>query len=133
MAISFDPINKVIQLDSFQVSEKEIWKAYVDWSVEDDNLKYGVGMTQLGGQVPVALYIFLDLGWKIRPKEEDGITTITGNISSVDNSSPITSTLGNWQSLVNMETPVKAVAIETLSSGLTPEESSLLKLIVGLL
>ena len=117
MAITFDPANKIIQLDSFAISEKQLWAAFVDWSVIGDNLKYGVGMTQLGGFEPIALYIYLELGWKIRPLEQDGITTISGNILVQGGGSPITPTVGNWQTLVNMETPVKAVAIEVNTSG----------------
>ena len=112
MAITFDPTEKVIQLDRLHVSEKQLWSAFVDWAVLADNLKYGVGMTQLGGFEPIALYVYLELGWKIRPIEQDGITTITGNVLVQGGGSPITPTIGNWQTLVNMETPVKAVAIE---------------------
>ena len=148
MAIAFDPINKIIQLDSFNVSERQIWTAFVDWSVLSDNLKYGLGMSQIGGFVPIALYIYLDLGWKIRPIEANGITTISGNLIVEGGGSPISATVGNWQTLVNMETPVKAVALDSGSSssdiadikektdalifvgdsvkstGLTPEEST---------
>jgi hypothetical protein len=111
MAITFDPVNKIIQLDRFNVSERELWTAYVDWSLLSDNLKYGVGMTQLGGFVPIALYIFLELGWTIRPQEANGITTITGNLLVQGGGNPIAPTVGNFNILVNMETPVKAVAI----------------------
>ena len=111
MAITFDPANKIIQLDTFSVSEKKLWTAFVDWSVIGDNLKYGVGMLQVGGVVPIALYIYLELGWKIRPKEADGVTTVTGNVLVSDGSSPVTSTVGSWNILVNMETPVQAVAV----------------------
>lgn len=113
MAIAFDPINKIIQLDSFNVSERQIWTAFVDWSVLSDNLKYGLGMSQIGGFVPIALYIYLDLGWKIRPIEANGITTISGNLIVEGGGSPISATVGNWQTLVNMETPVKAVALDS--------------------
>ena len=113
MAIAFDPINKIIQLDSFNVSERQIWTAFVDWSVLSDNLKYGLGMSQIGGFVPIALYIYLDLGWKIRPLEANGITTISGNLIVEGGGSPISATVGNWQTLVNMETPVKAVALDS--------------------
>ena len=116
MAIAFDPINKIIQLDRSEVSEKELWTAFVNWSVLSDNLKYGVGMTQLGGVEPIALYIFLQLGWVIRPQEVDGITTISGNLLVQGGGSPITPTIGNFNILVNMETPVKAVAIEVVAS-----------------
>lgn len=125
MAITFDPINKIIQLDSFIVSEKQIWSAYVDWSVLSDNLKYGVGLTQIGGFAPVSLYIFLQLGWKVRPQEADGITTITGNLLVEGGGSPIAATLGSFNVLVNMETPVLATAIEVnTGSGLTPAQSA---------
>lgn len=119
MAITFDPINKIIQLDEFTVSERTLWTAFVDWSVLGDNLKYGVGMLQVGGIAPVALYIYLGEGWKIRPKESDGITTITGNLLTSDTSHPVTATVGNWQALVNMETPVQAVGINTNAQDLT--------------
>jgi len=110
--ITFDPINKIIQLDRLNVSEREIWTAYVDWAVLSDNLKYGVGLTQLGGNAPVALYVYLDLGWKIRPIEADGVTNITGNLLTEDGSSPVTATIGNFNILVNLVTPVQASAIE---------------------
>jgi hypothetical protein len=111
--ITFDPANKIIQLDTFSASEKTIWSAMVDWSVLSDNLKYAVGMTQLGGVVPVALYIFLERGWQVRPVESNGTTTITGNLLVQGGGSPIAATTGTYQTLVNMETPVLAVAIET--------------------
>jgi hypothetical protein len=101
MAITFDPIEKIIQLDDYTVSERQLWTAFVDWSVEGDNLKYGVGMTQIGGEAPIALYIYLT-GWRVRPVEADGITTIQGNLLTTNGDSPITSTIGSWQVQVNM-------------------------------
>jgi hypothetical protein len=124
MAITFDAANKVIMLDSYNVSEKQIWSAYVDWSVLSDNLKYGVGLTQIGGFAPVALYIFLQLGWKVRPKEADGITTIKGNLLVQGGGSPITATIGSFNVLVNMETPVLSTAIEVAAPALTSEQSA---------
>ncbi len=123
MAITFDPATKIIQLDSHTVSERELWTAMVNWAVLSDNLKYGIGMTQLGGVAPIALYVYLELGWKIRPLEENGITTVTGNVLVQGGGSPIASTIGNYNILVNMETPVKSSAIEVISgSGLSTEE-----------
>lgn len=119
MAITFDPVNKVIQLDTFTVSEKELWTAMVDWSVLGDNLKYGDGVLQVGGLSPIALYVYLNNGWRVRPKEADGITTITGNLLTTEGEHPVIPTLGNWQSLVNMETPVQAVGINTNAQDLS--------------
>lgn len=111
--ITFNPVTKIIQLDSFTVSEKELWTAFVNWAVLSDNIKYWIWMTQLGWFEPIALYIYLDLWWKIRPVESDWISTITWNILVQGWGSPIVATIGNFQTLVNMETPVKAVAIES--------------------
>ena len=115
MAITFNPLEKVIELDSYSVSERQIWTAFVDWSVEGDNLKYGVGMTQLGGLAPVALYIFLAEGWRVRPLALAGITTITGNLLTSNNESPIEQAENVVQ--VNMETPVQAVALNSGGTG----------------
>ena len=115
MAITFNPLEKVIELDSYSVSERQIWTAFVDWSVEGDNLKYGVGMTQLGGLAPVALYIFLAEGWRVRPLALAGITTITGNLLTSNNESPIEQAENVVQ--VNMETPVQAVALNSGGNG----------------
>lgn len=114
MAITFNPFEKIIQLDSYTVSERELWTAFVDWSVEDDNLKYGTGMTQIGGVSPVALYIFLNEGWKIRPLSVPGVTTVTGNILTSDNNSPIEQASNAIQ--VNIVTPVLAVTLDAGAS-----------------
>lgn len=124
MAITFDPLNKVIQLDRYTVSERELWTAFVDWAVQGDNLKYGEGMEQLGGKAPVALYITLATGWRIRPLSQAGVTSITGNIETTEGDSPIEQAIGVVQ--VNLVTPVQAVALEVAggtSSGLTEAQS----------
>jgi len=121
--ITFNPSTKIIQLDSFTVSEKQLWTAFVDWAVQSDNLKYWVGMTQIWWVAPIALYIYLELWWKIRPQEADWITTITWNLLVEWWWSPIAPTIWDYNILVNMETPVKASAIEVNSwSWLTTEE-----------
>ena len=112
MAITFDPIEKIIQLDTYTVSERQLWTAFVDWAVEGDNLKYGVGMTQIGGVAPIPLYIYLALGWRVRPKEANGTTTITGNLLTDEGDYPIVPTLGSFNAFINLETPVKAVLTE---------------------
>ena len=112
MAITIDPASRIIQLDSFTVS------------VLSDNLKYGVSLTQIGGFAPVALYIFLQGGWRVRPLEANGITTITGNLLVEGGGSPIAPTLGNFNTLVNMETPVLAAVIEVNVPVLTPTQGA---------
>lgn len=125
MAITFDTINKVILLDSFNVSASDIWTAWVDWVVVGDNAKYDVAFSQIGGVAPVALYLYLENGWKVRPKEANGITTISGNLLVRDGSNAIASTIGNWQVLVSMETPISAQAIEVnTGSGVTAQDKA---------
>jgi hypothetical protein len=129
MAITFDPENKIINLDSFTVSTNQLWTAFVDWSVLGDNLKYGSILRQLGGQVPVALYIFLQNGWRVRPRESNGVTTISGNLIVEEGGNPIAPTLGNFQVLVNLETPIQATAISVNGSGGVVDNSLLTSLI----
>jgi len=123
MAIAFDTANKIIVLDRFNVSASEIWTAWVNWTVLSDNAKYLSAFSQIGGVPPVALYLYLENGWRIRPIEANGITTITGNLLVQGGGSPITSTIGNWQTLVNMKTPVSAQAIAVnTGSGVTAQD-----------
>jgi len=125
MAINFNPVTQIITLDSFLVSASEIWSRWVDWVVLSDNSKYPIAFTQLGGVAPVALYIFLENGWKIRPQELDGLTTVTGNLLVQGGGNPFTSTVGDFSSLVFLETPLAAQAIVVNSgSGLTVAENS---------
>tara|TARA_R100001244_G_scaffold38778_3_gene35085 strand:- start:1593 stop:1988 length:396 start_codon:yes stop_codon:yes gene_type:complete len=131
MAITFDPITKIIQLDSYTVSEREIYTAFVNWASLSDNLKFGEGITTIGGLAPVALYITLATGWRIRPLAQAGITSITGNIDTTEGDSPLEQAVGAVQ--VNLVTPVQAVAISTGQSGLTAVESANIGLIPALL
>ncbi len=123
MAITFDATSKVITLDSFSTSASEIWSRWVDWIVLSDNLKYLPAFSQLGGVAPVALYIYLENGWRVRPQEADGQTIVTGNLLVQGGGNPFISTIGNFASQVFLETPVSAQAIEVTSgSGLSTEE-----------
>lgn len=111
MAIVFDATNKVIKLDSYSTSASILWSAWVDWYLTGDNSKYPIAFSQIGGVAPVALYLYLENGWRIRPKEANGTTTVSGNLLVQGGGSPIVSTLGNYNVLVNMETPIAAQAI----------------------
>jgi len=131
MAITFDATNKVITLDSFLVSASEIWSRWIDWFVVSDNLKHLPAMSQIGGVAPVALYLYLDNGWKVRPQESSGQTTVTGNLLVTGGGNPFIPTVGAFDSQVFLETPVAAQAIEVTSgSGLSTEEHN--KLMTGL-
>ena len=130
MAIQFYPTERIIQLDSFNVSGREIWSAMVDWSVLGDNLKYGVGMTQIGGVAPVALYLTLQRGWRIRPKEADGVTVLSGYVRTAEGTTPMTPTLGRWHRETNIQTPVQAILPE--GAGLTDAQELKLNKLTGI-
>jgi len=131
MAITFDAANKVITLDTFNVSASEIWSRWIDWFVLSDNLKHLPAMSQIGGVAPVALYLYLENGWTVRPQESDGLTTVTGNLLVQGGGNPFIPTIGSYASQVFLETPVAAQAIEVTSgSGLSTEEHN--KLMTGL-
>ena len=124
MAIMFDPDNKIIALDTFNHTASQIWSRWVDWVAISDNSKYPVAMTQLGGVAPVALYIFLENGWRVRPKEADGQTIIEGNLLVQGGGNPVVPTIGAYATQVFLETPLSAQAIEVGTSGLTLQESN---------
>jgi len=130
MAIQFYPTERIIQLDRFNVSGRDIWTAMVDWSVLGDNLKYGVGMTQIGGKPPIALYLTLERGWRIRPQEADGVTVLSGYVETSEGTTPMTATLGRWHRETKRETPVQAVLVE--SAGLTQAQEAKLDKITGI-
>jgi hypothetical protein len=74
----------------------------------------------------VALYLYLENGWRVRPQEANGVTTITGNLLVQGGGSPIAPTLGNFQVLVNLETPIAAQALSVNSGTQTIDTSKLL-------
>jgi len=123
MAITFDPLNKIITLDVFTVSASQIWSRWVDWVALADNGKHLPAFSQLGGVAPVALYIYLENGWRVRPMEASGTTKITGNLLVQGGGDPVVSTLGNWNTLVNIEAPIAAQAI-SVGSGLSAAEQA---------
>ncbi len=121
--ITFDPINKIITLDSFNVSASQIWSRWIDWFADSDNFKYLPAMSQIGGVAPVALYLYLENGWTVRPMEDNGLTIVTGNLLVQGGGNPFIPTIGNYSSQIFLETPISAQAIEVHSgSGLSQSE-----------
>jgi len=123
MAITFDAANKVITLDTFNVSASQLWSRWVDWVVVLDNSKYLPAFSQLGGVAPVALYLYLENGWRVRPQEANGTTKITGNLLVQGGGDPVVQTVGNWNALVSIESPFAAQAI-SVGSGLTASQDA---------
>lgn len=100
---TFDGDNLVITLDTVGGTgvaevdvEEDIYEAAKDWYNFSANRKYPFPFASEGG-APVTgtldqgAYIRLrnDIGWRIRPFEEDGQTNLIGNLISADETIPI--------------------------------------------
>lgn len=128
MAITLDPANKRIILDSASVTAKDIFRAWADWMLLSDNAKYlpafsATGGDDLGSGLSIPPYYFLLNGWRVRPMESSHNLTITGNLFVDGGGVPVVSTLGTYQVNVNYTVPVQAQGISTSgSTGPTAEE-----------
>ncbi|MBK8467673.1 MAG: hypothetical protein IPL32_17805 [Chloracidobacterium sp.] len=121
MAITIDPANNRIILDSASVTAKDIFRAWADWALLSDNLKYlpafsATGGDDLGGGLSIPPYFFLLNGWRVRPMESSHNLTITGNLFVDGGGVPVVSTLGTFQVNVNYTVPVQAQGISTSGS-----------------
>lgn len=122
MAITVDPINKRLILDSTSVTAQSIYKAWVDWVVLSDNSKYlpafrTAGGEDLGSGLFIPAYYFLSNGWRVRPLEGNQNLTITGNLFVDGGGVPVVPTLGVFQVNVNYTVPVQAQAVSVSGSG----------------
>ena len=119
MAITFDPINKRIILDSAFVDTAQMYSRWKEWARTGDNLKYeqafyALGGDPLGGGLFVASYFFLMNGWRIRPMEANHTLIIDGNIGVYGGGAqPVVPTLGNYNVLTQYTVPVQAQGVAT--------------------
>jgi hypothetical protein len=123
MAITFDPINKRIILDSAYVSAAQLYSRWKEWAKTGNNLKYeqafyALGGDPLGGGLFVASYFFLMNGWRIRPMESNHLLIIEGNIGVYGGGSqPVVQTLGSYNVSVQYTVPVQAQGVATNGGG----------------
>ena len=118
MAITFDPANRRIILDSASVTAEEIFSRWEDWMLLSDNAKYlpafrHAGGDDLGGGLFIPNYMFLTNGWRVRPMESSHNLTINGNLFVDGGGVPVVPTLGTYQVNVNYTVPVQAQGIST--------------------
>lgn len=118
MAITFDPVNKRIILDSASITATELYSRSCDWLALGDNAKYGmvfrqVGSDDLGSGLSIPPYFFLQGLWRVRPMESNHNLTITGNLFVEGGGVPVVQTLGSYQVNVNYTVPVQAQGIST--------------------
>lgn len=118
MAITFDPADKRIILDTTTVSASEIWIAWSNWVATSDNSKYlpamrQVGGDELGGGLAIPPYMFLLNGWRVRPMEANHTLILTGNLFVDGGGVPIVPTLGTYNVSAQFTVPMQAQAYFT--------------------
>jgi hypothetical protein len=118
VAITIDPANNRIILDSASVTAQNIFRAWADWMLLSDNSKYlpafsAAGGDDLGAGLFIPAYYFLLNGWRVRPMESSHNLAITGNLFVQGGGVPVVPTLGTFQVNVNYTVPVQAQGIST--------------------
>ncbi len=92
----------------------ELYSDWKEWFAISDNSKYPIAFNTVGGEdltpgIKSGAYFFIrnDLGWRIRPAEEDATYTFVGNLAPQDSTIPILlPTVGNFRVLVNGLQPI---------------------------
>lgn len=91
--ITFDGVNKVITLESgvTEVEAIDIYSRWKEWVAISDNAKFDPAFRTVGGDplssiINAGSYFFLrnDLGWRIKPPEEDITVLFAGNLAIED-------------------------------------------------
>ena len=134
---TFDGPNKLITLldpgTNPTQSVPDIYSLWKEWVVISDNAKYlpafdlSVGGNDTSPPEKLDGYFFVrnDLGWRVKPFEANGITTLAGNLFAFDTGTTLyLTTTGTFTAFVIGSVSSKALAVETGVSGLTPTEST---------
>ena len=141
---TFDGTNRLITLDSGITSVDVQVDLYSDWKewVLQGNGQYPPAFSTLGGEPlsdveSIDGYYFLrnDLGWRIKPPEEDIEITITGNLYGTDPDLPVfITTFGTYDTVISLQvsSSAKVITVET-GTGLSAEQDARLTLIEQIL
>ena len=124
---TFDGANLLITLDSGVTEVDAKVDLYSDWKEymkTDPNAKFPLAFDTVGGDPvtaagAVAAYFFLrnDLGWRIKPPEENININISGNLYGRDTTLPIIKkTTGAFTVLVNIDRDASSV-VESVAGG----------------
>ena len=92
-----------------------------------------VGGNPIGGSQTISPYFFLNNrdGWRLRPAEEDGETTITGNLFPLDATLPfVIPTIGAFTQVLRLVVSPQSIT-DTVNAGFTALQDRLLKDIHG--
>jgi len=127
MAVSIDGDNLIITLESgvTNIDWKDVYSDWKDWLLASPvNRGYPAAFRTIGGDPVTAVlnaapYFFLrnDLGWRIKPPEEDIEIVVTGNIAPEDITLPMfLQTTGDYTASI--------VGIQNIAQGVGGLESS---------
>lgn len=127
MAITFDGPTRLITLESGQtlVEVAEIYSRWKDWALLNPQFPEAfrqVGGDPLGGGVFSGINTFIrnDLGWRIKPPEEDIIINLVGNLYPENPDDPWRSpTAGSYDTAINTNNSSNALSVSTGGSSLT--------------
>lgn len=98
---TFDGVNLIITLPSGEAIvdvETDLYNAWKRFMLADkQNMRFPLAFRTIGGDeltpgIDAGAYFFLqnDLGWRIRPAEEDATVLVTGNLAPEDSALPMT-------------------------------------------
>lgn len=122
MPLAFDGTTKIITITTdTELNVRELWSDWFDWWVTSDNSKYGIAMVTVGGDdidvvagTKIPIYLFLQDGWKVKPKESNHTLAVTNGILLTDDGSdPFTNTSGSYIIRINYQQPVQAISFST--------------------
>lgn len=126
MALSFDGTTKVVTITTDTTLDvRDLWSRWIDWWLTSDNSKYGIAMLQVGGDdidvvagTKIPVYVYLQDGWKVKPKEASHTLAVTNGILLTDDSSdPFADTTGSYVVRINYQQPVQAISFSTGGGG----------------
>lgn len=122
MKVTFDGLNKVIIIN-YGVTEinvkEDLYSAWKNWVLLEGNSKWLNAFSAIGGEPTISgkflgTTYFLVNGWKLRTWEGNHRLIVNGNIYADDGSEIFISTIGNYNTQINI---VTSNIIDTVSTG----------------
>ena len=128
MAITIDGTNLLFILEtgvsSYDVGA-DFYSEWKEWMLLSNNMGFPPAFSVVGGEttkpgqtIPGYFFFRNDLGWRMRPAEEDAQLEILGNLYKTDQAADIwVPTLGNFSVIVNTEVSPQGVAFDSGGGG----------------
>ena len=129
---TFNGSTLIITLDAGDATvdaKVDLYSDWKEWAKTGDNMKYAPAFDTVGGDPTgptsnVSPFYFLrnDLGWRIRPAEENATITINGNLYPRVTTAPmLIPTIGGYTAFVQIERDASAV-VSISGSGVTAQD-----------